>query len=58
MERKIKKCWVAGFFLPAINATVFNRSAQWPKNANSRNSLHSGIKFEFSEQFQPIKHFI
>ena len=23
MEKRIKKFWVAGFFLPAINATVF-----------------------------------
>ena len=24
MEQQIKKIWIAGFFLPAINATVFN----------------------------------
>ena len=24
MEKGIKKFWVAGFFLPAINATVFS----------------------------------
>ena len=24
MEKRIKNFWVAGFFLPAINATVFN----------------------------------
>ena len=24
MEKQIKKFWIAGFFLPAINATVFN----------------------------------
>ena len=23
MEKEIKKFWIAGFFLPAINATVF-----------------------------------
>ena len=23
MEKRIKKFWIAGFFLPAINATVF-----------------------------------
>ena len=23
MEKQIKKFWIAGFFLPAINATVF-----------------------------------
>ena len=25
MEKKIKKSWIAGFFLPAINATVFTK---------------------------------
>ena len=25
MEKRIKKFWVAGFFLPAINATVFSK---------------------------------
>ena len=25
MEKRIKKFWTAGFFLPAINATVFNK---------------------------------
>ena len=24
MEKRIKKFWIAGFFLPAINATVFS----------------------------------
>ena len=24
MEKQIKKIWIAGFFLPAIDATVFN----------------------------------
>ena len=24
MENRIKKNWIAGFFLPAINATVFS----------------------------------
>ena len=24
MEKQIKKIWIAGFFLPAINATVFS----------------------------------
>ena len=24
MEKQIKNFWIAGFFLPAINATVFN----------------------------------
>ena len=26
MEKRIKIVWIAGFFLPAINATVFNAS--------------------------------
>ena len=26
MEKRIKRFWVAGFFLPAINATVFRKS--------------------------------
>ena len=26
MEKRIKIFWIAGFFLPAINATVFNLS--------------------------------
>ena len=28
MQKGIKKIWVAGFFLPAINATVFRTSAK------------------------------
>ena len=24
MEKQIRKFWIAGFFVPAINATVFN----------------------------------
>ena len=26
MEKQIKNFWVAGFFLPAINATVFSKA--------------------------------
>jgi hypothetical protein len=28
MEKQIKKFWIAGFFLPAINATVFGKTTQ------------------------------
>ena len=35
MEKRIKKIWTAGFFLPAINATVFSwRSNNYKKHQN------------------------
>ena len=36
MEKRIKFFWTAGFFLPAINATVFNTSLH---------SLNETVKF-------------
>ena len=42
MEKRIKKFWIAGFFLPTINATVFRLWFEIRKNWESWKILKFG----------------
>ena len=54
MEKRIKTFWVAGFFLPAINATVFRISksliAEFMKQIKA--SLFENLHFFLSHQYK------
>ena len=50
MEKQIKNFWIAVFFLPAINATVFkNRNCGFVStlNPNIYQKLHFALNAEF-----------
>jgi hypothetical protein len=46
IENQIIFFWMAGFFLPAINATVFREAHFLPKNHSTYTELFTNLNFE------------
>ena len=54
MEKQIQNFWIAGFFLPTINATVFSvRSIDWNRNAENSDQQLFSISIYFQVFWWP-----